>query len=86
MYHEEQLPELANHVADGVDRFRSGAIDAFEADQVLFQYSRAAKALWKFCNGTDIYVTAGVIRDYGSVDWWGPRRSTTSSSAAPSRT
>lgn len=76
-YHEEQLSVLVQHVADGVDRFRSGAIDAFEADLLIFQYSRAAKELWKFCNGTDLYVTAGMVRDSGSIDWWGrgaPRR------------
>ena len=69
-YHEEQLCLLVQRVADGVDRFRSGAIGAFEADQVLFQYGRAAKELWKFCNGSDIYITADLVRDFGAVDWW----------------
>ena len=37
-------------------------IDAFrKADEVLFQYSRAAKELWKFCNGSDVEFTASLI-------------------------
>jgi hypothetical protein len=33
---------------EAVDRYRAGELDAFDVDQVLFQYSRAAKELWKF--------------------------------------
>lgn len=76
-YHEEQLSQLIRNVGDAVDRFRSGAIDPFEVDHVMFQYSRAARELWKFCNGSDVYDTAGLIRDRGAVDWWArgaPRR------------
>lgn len=49
-YHQANLAELLTHVADAMDRFRDGDVDAFEVDHVLFQYSRAAKELWKFCN------------------------------------
>jgi len=69
-YHEAALGELVTHVAAVIDDFRSGRLDAFEVDRGLFQYSRAAKELWKFCNMTDSVVTADVIRDHPSIDWW----------------
>lgn len=65
-YHATQLAELVGHVGEAVDRFRAGDIDAFDADQALFQYSRAAKELWKFCNGTDVEFKACLI-DEGST-------------------
>ena len=49
-YHHAQLEELVARVGEAVDRYRAGELDAFDVDQVLFQYSRAAKELWKFCN------------------------------------
>jgi hypothetical protein len=69
-YHEARLAELVQRVGDGVDLFRAGELDAFEADQVIFQYSRAAKELWKFCNLSDAEFSAGMIRDGATVDWW----------------
>lgn len=69
-YHEGRLAELVQSVGDGVDRFRAGELDAFEVDQVIFQYSRAAKELWKFCNLADAEFSAGMIRDGAAVDWW----------------
>jgi hypothetical protein len=53
-------------VAAAIDGFRDGDLDAFEVDQALFQYSRAAKELWKFCNAT-----AEFVRDRPVIDWWG---------------
>jgi hypothetical protein len=35
---------------------------AFEVDQVFFQYSRAAKELWKFCSTADPETTARLAR------------------------
>ena len=64
-------------VGDAVDRFRAGELDAFEADQEIFQYSRAAKELWKFCNLPEVDFTASMIGDRSPVDWWergAPRR------------
>lgn len=45
-------------------------MDAFDVDQVLFQYARAAKELWKFCNLSDPEFVARLIRDRELVDWW----------------
>lgn len=69
-YHQARLAELVQRVGDGVDRFRAGELDAFEVDQVIFQYSRAAKELWRFCNLADVEFTAGLIGDRAPADWW----------------
>jgi len=75
-YHEEQLGELVGRVGAAVDRFDRGEQNAFEVDEQLFQYSRAAKELWKFCNLGNVEITARVIRDDPPIDWWdrGARR------------
>ena len=44
-YHEAQLAVLVAHVGEAVDRFRAGELHAFGVDEVLYQYSRAAKEL-----------------------------------------
>lgn len=69
-YHEAQLAELIRHVVEVVDRFRAGELSAFETDRAIFQYSRAAKELWKFCNSTDAVFTAAVIGERAPTDWW----------------
>lgn len=48
-------------ISEAVDSRRAGELDAFDADQVLFQYSRAAKEQWKFCNLGDVVFTARLI-------------------------
>ena len=76
-YHEARLAELVQRVGQAIDQFRAGELDAFDADRVLFQYSRAAKELWKFCNLPNVEVTAKVIADRAPADWWergAPRR------------
>lgn len=76
-YHEARLAELIQRVGDAVDRFRAGDLDAFDTDQVMFQYSRAAKELWKFCNLPDVEFTARVIENHPTTNWWergAPRR------------
>ena len=69
-YHQAKLSELVSHVADASDRFRAGELDAFDVDRVLFQYSRAAKELWKFCNMTNVEVAARLVSEPPSIDWW----------------
>ena len=49
-YHERQLAALVERVGAVIDRFRDGDLDPYGVDQALFQYSRAAKELWKFCD------------------------------------
>ncbi|WP_193599402.1 hypothetical protein [Microbacterium sp. YJN-G] len=57
-YHEAELAELAAHVAETIDQFRSDVLTALDVDEVLFQYSCAAKELWKFCNIGDAQAAA----------------------------
>jgi hypothetical protein len=69
-YHQAQLGALVAHVAEAIDRYRAGELDAFGVDQVLFQYSRAAKELWKFCNYLQVDLAATMIREQPPHDWW----------------
>jgi hypothetical protein len=75
-YHEEQLGELVRRVKLAFERFQAGEIGAFEVDEVIFQYSRAAKELWKFCNLGPVEIAARIVRDEPPDDWWdrGARR------------
>lgn len=70
VYHEAKLVELVAHVAGAIDRFRLGELDPFDVDRVLFQYSRAAKELWKYCNLGNVEVTARFVREEPAIDWW----------------
>ncbi|GAA1027562.1 hypothetical protein GCM10009557_09390 [Virgisporangium ochraceum] len=69
-YHQAELGGLLARVAEALDRYREGELDAFDVDHVLFQYSRAAKELWKFCNLGQVELTAAIIRERRPHDWW----------------
>lgn len=69
-YHRAQLGALVTRVGEAVDRFRAGELDAYEVDRALFQYSRAAKELWKFCNYLQVDVAAAMIIEQPPHDWW----------------
>jgi hypothetical protein len=69
-YHEARLAELVEHVGRAIDSFRAGELDAFTADRALYQYSRSAKELWKFCNLVDVEMTAQAVLDRPAIDWW----------------
>ena len=76
-YHEAQLAGLIARVGEAIDEFRAGELDAVHVDLVLFQYSRAAKELWKYCNLGTVEITARFIREQPLTDWWersAPRR------------
>jgi hypothetical protein len=62
-YHHAQPGELVARVGEAVDRYRAGELEAFDVDRVLFQYSRAAKELWKFCSSLQMEIAAAMIRD-----------------------
>jgi hypothetical protein len=61
-----------------IDRFRGSELDAFDVDQALYQYSRAAKELWRFCNLGTPEIAARIIHDeHPAIEWWergAPRR------------
>lgn len=69
-YHEAELGKLVARVGEAVDRHRAGELDAFDVDRVLFQYSRAAKELWKYCNYLPVETAAAMIRERLTRDWW----------------
>jgi hypothetical protein len=69
-YHQAELDGLVARVGEAIDRYRAGDLDAFDVDQVLFQYSRAAKKLWKYCNYLQVGMAAAMIREQPPHDWW----------------
>lgn len=69
-YHEARLAELIGHVGEAVDRICCGELAAFETDQIILQYSRAAKGLWMFCKLTGVVFTAEVIGERAPADCW----------------
>lgn len=76
-YHEKQLSSLVERTAEAIDGFRASELDAFDVDRVIFQYSRAAKELWKFCNLNSVEQVTRFIDEEPAVDWWesgAPRR------------
>ena len=69
-YHQAELDDLVARVGEAIDRYRVGDLDAFDVDQVLFQYARAAKELWKYCNYLQVEIEAAMIREQPPHDWW----------------
>jgi hypothetical protein len=69
-YNESELSVLIARVGESLDRYRAGELGAFDVDRLLFQYSRAAKELWKFCNLVDVDITADFLRRRPPTDWW----------------
>jgi hypothetical protein len=77
-YHEAELAGLLEHVADALERYRAGDIDAFAVDEVIHRYTRAARELWKFCwsggAGAHVEIVAHALERAAAegerVDWW----------------
>jgi hypothetical protein len=75
-YYEAQPAELIDHIRDALGRYGAGEIDAFDLDDVIHQYKRAARELWKFCVGGGSHVLfAARMLEYleaeGELpDWW----------------
>jgi hypothetical protein len=75
-YHEEQLRGLLEHVREGFTRLDCGEIDAFELDELIQRYKRAARELWKFCGSSGSGWERAVkmlefLREAGEEpDWW----------------
>jgi hypothetical protein len=65
-YHREKLGELLEHVRGGFAAYDAGQIDAFELDEIIHQYKRAAIELWKFCvglgSGSGVEIAARAIQ------------------------
>lgn len=70
-YHEAQLAQLVERVAAAIERFRAGELNAFEVDDTIFQYKKAAKELWKFCNlGNSESAASSIADGRAPDDWW----------------
>lgn len=69
-HHQAQLAVLVARVGDALDRYRDGELDSFDVDRAPFQYSRAAKELWKLCNYRPVESAASVIQERPPDDWW----------------
>lgn len=77
-YHEARLGELIEYITAAVDRYRAGEIDAYDVDEAIHHYHRAARELWKFCwsggGGTHTEIIAHVLdrmaTDGESINWW----------------
>ena len=76
-YHESCLRELTEHVAEAIDTYRAGLIDAFEVEAIIHQYHQAATELWKFCwagSGSHVRTAARLIEHNSAngqvIDWW----------------
>ena len=77
-YHEARLADLIEHVAEELDRYRAGEVDAYAVDETIHQYHRAVQELWKFCwsggVGANTEIVARMLEQLTeageTVDWW----------------
>lgn len=76
-YHEARLADLLERVREGLDRYDSGELDAFELDELIHRYKRAARELWKFCGditGRSAHSIARTLEEMQgrgeTIDWW----------------
>lgn len=82
-YHEAELGKLLEHVRQGFARWDAGAIDAFELDELIHHYKRAARRLWNACPSGGVHASgmARLLEQQAEAgeetDWWAlaaPRR------------
>ena len=82
-YHEARLAELLDHVRKAVQRFDAGELNAFEVDDLIHRYTKAARQLWKFCAVSPshaperLYTLEMWAKEGEAPDWWeagAPRR------------
>lgn len=77
-YHQSSLDALVERVAAAIDDWRAGSRDAYDVDEVVHHYQRAARELWKFCWGTGgggrVEWIAADLERFGEnshvIDWW----------------
>ena len=83
-YHQDQLKTLLEHVRAGFARLDVGEIHAFELDELIHRYKKAAAKLWAFCGSSGARVQQAAdqltyLQREGRQppDWWeeaAPRR------------
>jgi hypothetical protein len=76
-YHQTELRQLLERVRAGFARLDAGEIDAFELDETIHRYKRAAARLWSFCgsSGGRWQQAANALRGMRErgepgPDWW----------------
>ena len=77
-YHEACLGQLVAHVANVLDGYRAGELDAYAVDETIHHYHRAAGQLWKFCwasgSSAHLELIARLIDEQTAngetPDWW----------------
>lgn len=71
-------PICLSEVREGFERYDAGELDAFELDELIHRYKKAARELWKFCGDRTHGRSAGFLartleemqgRDE-IIDWW----------------
>jgi hypothetical protein len=77
-YYEAELAGLVEQVAAAIERYRAGDLDVHDVDEVIHQYTKAARELWKFCflGGSGVHAervaaTLELLTAEGDrPDWW----------------
>jgi hypothetical protein len=54
---------MVKPAVSAIDPICAGQLDALRIDQLLFQFSQAAKELWKCCSLADIELAANINRE-----------------------
>jgi hypothetical protein len=77
-YHENELAILIDHVEEALTLYRAGEIDVHDVDEIIHQYSKAARNLWVFCwsggGGSNVELVADILDrsgDEAGRGWWG---------------
>jgi hypothetical protein len=76
-YYEARLADLLERVREGFADHDAGELDAFDLDDLIHRYKRAARELWKFCGsvtGSRAGSIARMLEDMQErderIDWW----------------
>jgi hypothetical protein len=69
-YHDAQLRKLVEHVADAIDRYRAGDLNAFEVDHIVFQYFARQRNYGSSATISLYGWRRPGIRERPPSDWW----------------
>jgi hypothetical protein len=77
-YYESELAKLIDRVEEALTRYRDGEINAHDVDDVIHRYSKATRALWRFCwstgSGSQVILVARTLEHWAAesdaIDWW----------------
>jgi hypothetical protein len=77
-YYESELAKLIDRVDEAIARYRDGEIGLHDVDGVIHRYSKAKRALWKFCwstgSGLHVLFVARTLEIWAAqadaAEWW----------------